>query len=177
MSDSVIPGLVLAVLLFWVQGAYNRLKRLRAQGLHAFAALAGLFSQTLALVTASLDEQGVNLACVDAQPGMDTRTGLLTGCQQFSAALLEAQAQPLNAAALGALSQAWVRLRELSPGPLGIRLPSAFSRQWVQVSAQTDLACAEFNQRVINYNEAIHQFPAYMLAWVLGFKPAQPIEV
>jgi len=177
MSDFVIAGLSLAVLLFWALGAYNRLKRLRAQGLHAFSVLAGLLNQTLALVKAPLVEQGASLTSVDTQSGIDTRAGWRICCEQFSAALLDAQAQPLNAAALGGLSLAWARLRVLSSDPLGITLPSALSRQWVQVSAQTDLACAEFNQRVINYNEAIHQFPADMLACVLGFKSAQPIEV
>lgn len=179
MSDSVIVGLALAVLLFWALGAYNRLLRLRTQGMLAFGALAGLLNQSLVLLTARMAGQDAAQAPADGQPGPDAVAtawaGLMLASQQFSAALAQAQAQPLNAAALATLSQTWARLRALPADPTGAALPPAFSLQWVQVSAQTDLARAEFNQRVINYNEAIQQFPAFMLAWMLGFKSAQPI--
>jgi hypothetical protein len=50
MSNSVTFWLLLAVLGFWAMGAYNRLVRLRSQGLQAFASLEVLFNQFILLV-------------------------------------------------------------------------------------------------------------------------------
>lgn len=180
MSDSVIVGFALAVLLFWALGAYNRLQRLRTQGVQAFTALTGLFNQSLALMSAALGQADTNPAFpgVSTEPDSDSIawTLLLSARQQFSAALLEAQTKPMNAATLRDLSLAWARLRKWPSDPAGITLPYAFSNQWQEVSAQADLARTEFNQRISNYNEAIQQFPAFMLARLMGFKPAPPIE-
>lgn len=54
MSDSVVVGFAIAVFLFWSMGAYNRLMRLRSQGIAAFAALEGLFKQYLPMVKKKL---------------------------------------------------------------------------------------------------------------------------
>jgi LemA protein len=78
-------------------------------------------------------------------------------------------------AAQDAVAQAWTRLQALPPNQIGPVLAPTLVLQWTQLGAQTDAARSEFNQRVVNYNEAIQQFPALLLAWVLGFKPAQPI--
>lgn len=179
MSDSVIVGLALAVLLCWALGAYNRLLRLRAQATHAFTALTGLFNQSQLLVSVRLAEQDAAHAPADDLSGADVASvasaGWMVASQQFSTALAQAQAQTLDAAELASLSLAWARLRALPAEQTGRVLPHALVLQWVQLCTQTDVARAEFNQRVINYNEAIQQFPAFMLAWMLGFKPAQPI--
>ena len=50
MGDSIVSWFVLAILLFWAMGAYNRLVRLRSHGIVAFAALERLFDQYLSMV-------------------------------------------------------------------------------------------------------------------------------
>ena len=178
MSDSVIVWLGLAVLLFWAMGAYNRLVRFRSQGLQAFASLEGLLNQYGVLVknhapdTEALERGEVAAVWVE----------LTTAAEQFAAALKVAQTQPLNAftmkklhTALDALLLAWDRLQGLPADLAEPAVPPALLVQWAQVSVQMEMARSEFNQRVVNYNEAIQQFPALLLAWMVGFKPAQPI--
>lgn len=179
MSDSVIVGLALAVLLCWALGAYKRLLRSRAQAVQAFSALTAWFNQSLSLVSVRLAEQDAAQVPVDDLSGADAASeawaGWMAASRQFSAALLQAQAQPLEAAELASLSLAWARLRALPAEPTRRILPHDLVLQWVQLCTQTEVARAEFNQRAINYNEAIQQFPAFMLARMMGFKPAQPI--
>ena len=47
--------------------------------------------------------------------------------------------------------------------------------KWGQLLVQTDMARAEFNQIVADYNAAIGQVPACLLASLFGFKPAQAL--
>lgn len=182
MSDSVTVWLALAVLLFWAMGAYNRLGRLRLQRLQAFAVLDGLLRQYPVLLNTALPASQVG----DERPvsGEVSAAWVALAVAVESLAVLPkgTPAPSLNGipigtvrAALDAVSQAWTRLQALAPDQTGPVLAPALVLQWTQLGTQTDVACSEFNQRVVNYNEAIQQFPALLLAWVLGFKPAQPI--
>ncbi len=186
MSDSVMVWFVIAMLFFWSMGAYNRLVRLRAQGIVAFAALEGLFNQCLLMVKTNLPDTGAIHSLHDANQGLDPSStawaGLAAAAEQFNACLKMAHAQPLNGPTMSALrtafetlSLSWSRLRDLPPDLAGPALPGPLQSQWEQLALQSELARAEFNKRVVNYNEAIDQFPALLLAWVFGFKPAQPI--
>ena len=69
----------------------------------------------------------------------------------------------------------WSRLQNLPPDLAGSALPGALQSQWEQLAFQIEMARTEFNRAVVNYNEAINQFPALLLAWIFGFKSAQPI--
>lgn len=183
MSDSVIVWLALAVLVFWAMGAYNRLVRLRSQGLLAFTALAGELHHYVQLVKSNAPDA---VEPPVAESGLDDDGGawaaLAGAAEQLATALKVAHGQPFNSATtktlrttLDSLSQAWARLQGGPADPAVPVLPQALLLQWAQVSLQADRARNEFNQRVVNYNEAIRQFPALLLAWVVGFKPAQPI--
>jgi LemA protein len=186
MSDSVTVWLALAVLLFWAMGAYNRLGRLRLQRLQAFAVLDGLLRQYPVLLNTAWPSPQVRLAQGDERPV----SGEVSAAWAALAVAVESLAvlpkgthvSSLNGtpietvcAALDAVAQAWTRLQALPPDQIGPVLAPTLVLQWTQLGAQTDAARSEFNQRVVNYNEAIQQFPALLLAWVLGFKPAQPI--
>jgi LemA protein len=176
MSDSVVLWLAVAVLLFWAMGAYNRLVRCRSQGIVAFAVLEGLFHQYLELVkTHAPDAQG-------AEPAVAAWAALAAAADQFKASLRFAHAQPLHAPAMKALRTAhetlfesWTRLRELNADPADPVLLQALQTQWEQLAVRTEMARADFNRLVANYNEAIGQFPALLLAWLFGFKPAQAL--
>ena len=185
MSDSVTVWLALAVLLFWAMGAYNRLGRLRLQRLQAFAVLDGLLRQYPVLLKMALPAPQVHPAQGDERPASGEVSAawaaLVVAVEPLAVLLKGTRAPSLNGtpietvrAALDAVSQAWTRLQALPPDQTGPVLAPALVLQWTQLGAQTDVACSEFNQRVVNYNEAIQQFPALLLAWVLGFKPAQP---
>lgn len=186
MSDSVMVWFAIAVLLFWSMGAYNRLVRLRSQGNMSFVALEGLFNQYVLIVRTNYPDVGTGHSPPDASHGHNQASvmwgGLVAAAEQFNASLRVAHAQPLNGSAMRALGTAlttlclcWSQLRDLPSDLAGPALPGALQLQWEQVTAQVEVARAEFNQRVLNYNEAIDQFPALLLARVFGFKPAQPI--
>jgi LemA protein len=186
MSDSVMVWFVVAALLFWAMGAYNRLIRLRSQGIVAFVALEALFNQYIVMVKKNFEEAGVLLGAQEPARDLDAGTaawaGLAAAAEQFNASLKVAHAKPLNGPTTSALSTAletlylsWSRLRDLPPDLAGSALPGILQSQWEQVASQVEVARSEFNGRVVTYNEAIHQFPALLLAWVFGFKAAQPI--
>lgn len=186
MSDSVVVWLAIAVLLFWSMGAYNRLVRLRSQGIVAFAALEALLSQYGMLVKSNFPASGeADIVQPDSlvhDVSSIAWIGLAAAVEQFNASLKVAQAHPLSGPSMRALRTAfetlclsWSRLRDLPPDSAGFALPGGLQSQWEQIAAQVDVARAEFNRRVEIYNEAIDQFPALLLAWLFGFKPAQPI--
>ncbi len=175
MNASVGIWIAWAVLLFWAVGAYNRLVRLRAQARVGFAALEQQLAQYVTLVQGSM-AGGAEAAQADAQ------AGLLGAAKQFESALNATRAHPLDAMALRALATAhealresWLRWREAPPDLAGEPLPAALQQQWTQIATHADNARREFNLQVQVYNDAIVQFPARLLAWLFGFKPAHEI--
>ena len=186
MSGSVLIWLVIAVLLFWGMGAYNRLVRLRSRGIAAFASLESVFNQYLPMVKAHVADDRVDGGASDASQAYDASwaewAGLVAAAEQFNASLKVAHGQPLNGPTTSALRTAhetlclsWLRLQNLPLDLAGPALPITLQSEWEPVSMQAELARSEFNRRVLNYNQAIDQFPARLLAWAFGFKPAQPI--
>lgn len=187
MSDSVLLWSVVAVLLFWTMGAYNRLVRLRSQGLVAYSSLEGLFKQYLLLVKAHCPEQPAAPVWQAATiPGDEdfyaAWAALAAAADQFNASLRVAHSQPLNGPTTSALRTAyetlclsWSRLRGLASNPVGLALPDGLPAQWDQLGVQAEMARADFNKTVANYNQAIGQFPTFILARGFGFRPAQPI--
>lgn len=186
MSDSVMVWFAVALFLFWAMGAYNRLVRLRSQGIIAFATLEGLCQQHVLLVKANCPAADVAEDPEHPERAQDAAlaawAALAAAAEQFSASLRVAHAQPLNGPIMRALGTAhetlglsWRRLRDLPPDLAGSALPGTLQSQWEHVAVQVELARTEFNRLVLNYNEAIRQFPALLLAWVFGFKAAQPI--
>ena len=166
MSSSVVLWLGVAVLLFWAVGAYNRLVRLRSQGLAAFAVLEGLLSQFLPIASSGRPDLDGLAACVD----------------QFRVALKMCRSQPLNGATIGALTMAyetmclsWLRQRQLAQQRGSTELPEALPLRWEQLVAQTEMARADFNKVVARYNAAVNQFPAVLLARLFGFRTAQSL--
>jgi len=184
MSDSIMVWFAIAVLVFWSMGAYNRLVRLRAQGIAAFATLEALLNQYITMVKTNLPERGAD-APLDSPVVHDASAawaGLAAAVDQFNASLKVAHGHPLRGPTMRALSTAldtlylsWSRLRDLPIDLAGPTLPDMLLSQWEQLAAQVEAARTEFNRRIENYNEAIDQFPALVLAWVFGFKSAQPI--
>jgi len=186
MSDSVLVWIAIAVLLFWAVGAYNRLVRCRSQGLIAFSVLAGLFNQHLLLVKTHAPDARDPDAAPESEFGNTTAltawSALNAAADQFKASLKVTHAQPLNAPVMRALKTAFetlclarIRVSELPAEELEPALVQALTTQWEQVAVMADMARADFNRAVEQYNAAISQFPALLLAWLFGFKPAQII--
>lgn len=174
MNGSVIIWIAWAVVLFWAIGAYNRLVRLRSQAIAAFAALDDQFRHYVSLVQLSFPITPDDL--------VSTRAGLAAAAQQFESSLRAARAHPLDALAMRALETAyealnasWLRLRNEPPDLAGPPLPETLQQQWAHITMVAEIAKTDFGRHVQIYNEAIVQFPARLLAWLFGFKPAHII--
>jgi LemA protein len=185
-SSSVLSWIAAAVLLFWAVGAHNRLMRLRAQANTAFTELdAGLMRQ-VALVDGCLAPQEEDPYPASQFDGGSAIWGGLQGAAaQLTASLAAARQRPLEPeriAALGAaqevLVMAWERAeRDDAHDLAGPRLPENVSFERAQLARQSHVATLKFNEAVARYNEAIGEFPALLLAWLFGFKPASGLRV
>jgi LemA protein len=176
MSASVTIWVLSAVLLFWAVGAYNRLVRLRSLALEAFVPLDVQFGYYVALVQDSFSG-----ADNDAAP--PAQAGLMGAAIQFESSVKVARDDPLDVLVMRALETAhetlctsWLRLRNEPPDLAGAPLPEALQHQWEHIATRADMARVDFNQRVQDYNAAIRQFPARVLAWLIGFKQAHQIR-
>lgn len=172
MSNTVLISGICAVLLFWGVGAYNRLVRLRALAIGAFAPLQSQYGQYSTLVKSNF-ELGV---------GDDVHiawTCLINAALQFEASLKVANVRPLDSLVLQALDTAyqvlqaaWCRVCREPQDLAGEPLPEDLQKQWADISFQVDRGRDEFKRRVQDYNQGIEQFPANFLAWLFRFKPA-----
>ena len=179
----LITWVVLAVLLFWAVGAYNRLIRLRSAAVQAFGGLDAHLVRMMAML-------GDYEATQVPEPApSDARAALWAATTQFGASLAAARARPLDAGAAAALTaahrvldtawQAVVREAQERHVAQGRSADEDAMAAWVlrreQHLAQNALAQQQFNEAVAQYNGAIAQFPAALLAWLFGFKPAQAL--
>lgn len=203
LSDSLAGWIVVAVLLFWFVGAYNRLVRLRAAVLQAYATLDAALRKQLDFVQASIT---ASLPQKDASSSGPTSSvaPLQAATTQLATVLGATRLHPLDPGAMAALAtalqvliNAWQRQHPdavtvfdadgtLSrPAPLlppgagygtDTTLPGAFEPMaWPEPSASAEIARSQFNTAVGQYNAAIVQFPALLVAWLVRLHPAAPL--
>jgi LemA protein len=182
-SSSFLFWLMPAILLFWALGAYNRLVRLRAQVIAAFAAVDQRLTQilTLAAERAAVPPRsladGDTIAVPLQEPSDAGLDGLRGASIQCEVALRVARRSPLDGPSIAALRTAcatmqvsWARL--LVPGD---EAQAAIQRAWEDNHQAGNEAQALFNQAVATYNGAIAQFPAVVLAYFFGFRAAESL--
>jgi LemA protein len=176
-------GVIAAVLLFWAVGAYNRLMRLRAEANGAFAALEEELAKQVALIRECLPAPEATHPAAFEHPG--SFWGALHGAAaQFAATLAAARAKPLEPEGIAALAEAqdvltmaWERAeRDDAHDLAGPRLPESVSARWAQLAIQTHASIDQFDRAVARYNEAIAQFPALLLARLVGFRPGRSVR-
>jgi LemA protein len=186
MTHSVLFWILLAVLIFWALGAYNRLVRLRAAVIGAFAGVETRLNHALALVAERASLQAASRA-EPAEGSADsaqrpTEPELLEGLQgaatQLEVALRVARRSPLNALSMAALrtasatlQTAWERLQADAAPPELAPNQRAWEDHWQAMRE----AIATFNTAVHGYNRAIAQFPAGVLAYFFGFRAAEDL--
>jgi len=170
MTQALWLWLVLALLVFWAVGAYNRLMRLRAQVLISFQPVDRYYCRMVALV----DETMPDLA---TEASVQQHTVLRGAGLQFDSSLRVARRDVLDPAALAALRTAhttlqfcWTRLLETCQQP-GVPLDPPWLEDWVDNRRQAADSVAQFNQTVQAHNAGVGQFPALLLARVFGFRP------
>lgn len=178
-----------AVLLFWFVGAYNRLVRLRSAALQAYVTLDAALARQLEFVQARA------LAADDAVFGRGPIVQLHATALQLTTLLGATRQRPLDpermaalATALHVMLAAWQRLFPdevvsfdadgmLSrPVPLGGVVidapPAPGAIAWPEPSAAAEIARGQFNQAVRQYNAAVGQIPAVLVAWVMQLRRA-----
>jgi LemA protein len=182
MPTSIVFWALVAVLLFWMVGAYNRLMRLRADANAAFATLEAELSRQVDLVRNQLPgPEATQPASLDGEGSF--WAGLHGAAAQFAASLAAARSRPLEPAGIAALSaaqdvlaMAWERAeRDDAHDLAGPRLPDTVTSRRAQLALQTHAATEQFNKAVVRYNQAIAQFPAVLLAWLFGFRPGRGV--
>lgn len=189
--------MVFAIVSFWALGAYNRLMRLRSAVAQAFGSLDAHMVRLVALLGEFSAAHAVQPA--NGVTGSDQEMAALQGATtQLSACLAVVRARPLAGDAVAALTAARVVLQAAwqgaarkeqdagnvrSPGspqdapaePPVPSTPSVWHLRWDEHVLQNDQAARIFNDAVAQYNAAIAQFPANVLAWVFGFKAARGV--
>ena len=182
MFFSSVLWLLLLVVVFWAVGAYYRLSRLRLAFLQAFAALDAHLVRALAW----LDEYEAAQARAGA-PAAPARDALQQAVAQCADALARARVQPLHAVsaasvAVAALQQslqvldaAWLTQAQQLPALAAPEGAAPWAQRWEQYQMHNAQAQAQLRLAAAQYNAAIAQFPAQLLAAILGFKSAQTL--
>lgn len=192
LPDSLPLWIAGALLVFWFVGAYNRLVRLRTAALQAYAALDTALVRQLDFVQAR--GQGEAPTPWDLSAG----ASLQAAAAQLATLLATMRPRPLDPAGMAALGtamhvllRAWMHLHPDSvvsfepdgtlsrPAPLGDadEPPSeGAALAWPEPSAAAEIARSRFNQAVAQYNAAISQFPALVVAWIMQLRRAAPLQ-
>ena len=186
----LIFSAILAVLFFWAVGAYNRLVLLRASVTKQFAAVDAQLLRVLVWLQGNLPvsmrdmlSEMEEAALPEALLKNERDLKLLRTLEELSDSLDLARTQPMSASAMQRVNQerlalaAWAKA-EVRAGQTGEAtwfidpLPYKFDRLKAQAWPLMDA----YNQAAFKYNEAIHQFPASLLARQVKFLPAQMLD-
>lgn len=178
MDLSLLLWLVLAVLLFWGVGLYNRLMRLRARSLEVLGVVEKHASACVVLVKqyVSASGGGDGSAAVGSLWG-----GLNAAASHLEQWLEQPRSMPLQPEAVQSLSAAWAAMHaawlEACEGPTDLAgpvMPPDMQEAWSAASLKVQSASGGYNQIVARYNEAIQQYPARWVAGLMGFHLAGP---
>lgn len=156
--------LLCLVLVFWCVGVRRRLLRLRTDCGSCLEGLDQAFRQALASLQAG-DVVVPYLSACDALRGVAPWSG---GRSQ-------------QARHMARLEVAWLALQQAWPGPVqNLTAEPALAgwhSSWQQQMHLLTLAVTSFNQAVIAYNRAIAQFPAMLIARLLGMAPGHCLQL
>lgn len=188
-AGSIALLALLALVGFWVLGAYNRLVRLRNAAVEAWAPIDAQLRrrQALAFELAEL------LAGEDEmrdEVGRTTLQTVVAATRQAQAAADHAQVRPSKAGAIQSLSLAEQVLEGalrplrvvigsrpalLADAALAERLQAALQGLH-EADAQLAFVRRMFNDAVRAYNGALHEMPTRVVAGAFGFRPAAPLQ-
>ena len=179
-----LEWLGLALLVFWCIGAFKRLKRLRAHCKTSCAAVQMQFTQVIELLRncarmQALKEQVAAIYVQHAQHALVPSADLL------EAALQQAKLHPLRAEAIAALDSAWQGAQvswqayaQLCAEESEVHAEhiQEWSQRWVQLQTLQSHSTAQFNAAVEDYNRAIAQLPACVIARLSGHQSGRTFQ-
>ncbi|MFH0132416.1 lema family protein [Variovorax sp. VaC1] len=199
LPESLASWIVIAALLFWFVGAYNRLVRLRAAVLQSYVTLDAALSKQLDFVQASITAAAP--AEAPSNELLSSIAPLQASTTQLATLLGATRQRPLDAGGMAALATAlrvWIgawqrqhpdavtvfeadgtlsRPAQPQPGAVTAAVVSSTTEPiaWPEPSAAAEIARGQFNIAVKHYNAAIAQFPALLVAWAVRLRAAAPL--
>ena len=184
MMDSGWFWLLVAMGVFWAVGAYRRLMGLRAQVNKQFAVLEDMMLGYQSLVqdatTAAVTSPASWHSAIAPEIGAShwTRLQVAAGLSTVAIARMQSHtlekdsAQALHDAA-AELQDAWAAL--IHPDAYYIHIPQTLKQRWLELDLLVQPELTRFNAAILEYNQAIAQYPAALLAKLFQFQPATPL--
>ena len=178
MSSTQITGwVVVAVLVFWAVGAYNRLVALRNDISRAFVPVEAQMRLRHLLLAQWVDALRPSLADDSATPD-----AVIAACGQLQAACDVVRTRPSAARPMARLRLAEETLMEVRqrllaalpavPEALAAPEVAALSRDIAAADSTLGFARRQFNEATQNYNDALDQFPTWLIAGMFRFRGA-----
>jgi len=176
-TPQIVGWAIAAVLVFWAVGAYNRLVSLRNDISKAFVPVDAQIRQRHMLL-----EQWIEALRPLLEHDPQTLDSVLAACGQLQAACDVVRARPSAARPMASLrlaeetlAEARTRLRaELPAKPemlagLGMVV---FSEELTAADSTLGFARRQFNEATQTYNDALDQFPTWLIAGLFRFRGA-----
>jgi len=176
-TPQIVTWAVAAVLVFWAVGAYNRLVSLRNDISKAFVPVDVQIRQRHLLL-----EQWVDALRPLLEHRPQVLDAVLAACGQLQAACDVVRARPSAARPMASLrlaeetlADARARLKaELPAKPEMLAGPdmAVFGEELSAADSTLGFARRQFNEATQNYNDALDQFPTWLIAGLFRFRGA-----
>ena len=172
---------LLVVLLLWAVSVYNRLVQLRNRITNAFGQIDVQLKRRYDLVP-NLVEVARGYLAHEAS----TLQAVIAARGQAQGAAAQARAAPTSSAAVGALAVAegvlggslgrLMAVAEAYPELKADATMQSLSEELASTENRLGFARQAFNDQALDFNNAAQQFPALIVARLLGFAPAAMLE-
>ena len=172
---------LLVVLLLWAVSVYNRLVQLRNRITNAFGQIDVQLKRRYDLVP-NLVEVARGYLAHEAS----TLQAVIAARGQAQGAAAQARAAPTSSAAVGALAAAenalgtslgrLMVLAEAYPELKADAAMQSLSEELTSTENRIGFARQAFNDQALEFNDEATQFPALVVARLLGFAPAPMLE-
>ena len=172
---------VLAVLVFWVVGAYNRLVRLKNTIANAFAQIDVQLKRRYDLIPDLVEAAKKYLS-----HERETLEAVINARNQAKSASDAVRSRPANALAVTTLAVAeqaltyslgsLFALNEDYPELKADETIRELSEELASTENKVTFACQSFNDAVLDYNNAQGQFPTVLVAKLFSFAPSAMLQ-
>jgi len=180
-TSQIVTSLIVAVLLFWCVGAYNRLVGLRNAIANAFAQIDVQLKRRHDLIP-----NLVETARKYVSHERETLEAVIAARNQAQTAADHVRAKPTNAKSVGALVVAehaldgtlarLMAVVEAYPELKADQTLRELSEELTSTENKVAFARQAFNDSVLDYNVAAQQFPTTLISALFGFKKAGMLQ-
>lgn len=180
-ATQLISIAVLAILIFWAVGAYNRLVRLKNIIANAFGQIDVQLKRRYDLIPNLVDAAKKYLS-----HERETLEAVITARNQAKSASDVVRSRPANALAVTTLAVAeqalssslgqLFALNEAYPELKADETIQGLSEELTSTENKVAFARQAFNDAVLDYNDAQGQFPAVLIAKLFSFAPSAMLQ-